>query len=72
MGVRSIPTHVLGTCDVKCARLERGAFPKYWPFRAEGAVPPSTERAKELVAKKFGSPSGIRTYNPLVNRPSIH
>jgi hypothetical protein len=39
----------------KCARLERGAFPKYWPFRAGGAVPPSTERARELIAKKFGS-----------------
>jgi hypothetical protein len=23
---------VLGTCDARCARLKRGAFPLYWPI----------------------------------------
>ena len=24
---------VLGACDARCARLERDAYPEYWPFR---------------------------------------
>jgi hypothetical protein len=46
---------VLGTLDAKRGRRERGTFRLNWPFRGELAVPPSTKRARELVANKFGS-----------------
>ena len=62
---------VLGTCDARCTRRERGASPAYWPIWVVPAFPPSTTRARELVADKSGSTSRIRTYNRLVNEPWI-
>src|ERR1035437_4280282 len=46
---------VLGACDARCARLERDAYPEYWPFRGARARPLSTTRRRVFVANKFGS-----------------
>jgi hypothetical protein len=58
---------VAGTGDAKCAHLESGTFPHYWPFRRGFAVPPSTGMRRALEADKFGSSGRTRTYDLSVN-----
>src|ERR1017187_4204294 len=51
-------------------KLERAAFPQFWPFPASPWRRAVNQKDKEFVAGLFGSPNRTRTEGLLVNRLS--